>query len=153
MTAKVGGPRIRFHYLKGRGSLRTTARLKKTLLRLFKQEKRKLESLSIIFCSDPYLKKINQAYLKHDYYTDIISFDYSDPGQALVADIFISIDRVRKNAIRFRTKPTRELHRVILHGALHFCGYKDKTPRQTKKIRQKEEEYLVHLRPVPRGTK
>ncbi len=107
------------------------------------KEERMLDYLNIIFCSDSYLLKINQQYLHHDYYTDIITFDY---GEAVVqGELFISIDRVRDNARALNLSFEQELHRVIIHGVLHICGYRDKTKDEIKVIRQKEDQYLKKI--------
>jgi len=102
-----------------------------------------LDSLNFIFCSDSYLLKINRDFLKHDFYTDIITFDLSE-GQPkrIVGEIYISIDRVRENAINLTLPFKDELLRVIFHGVLHLCGYKDKKKIEIVKMRQKEEQYL-----------
>jgi len=102
----------------------------------------KLKELTYIFCSDSYLLQINQQYLSHDTYTDIITFDNSDIAKTIVGDIFISIDRIRENALQFSKSETDELHRVIIHGALHLVGYKDKRPADKKKMTLKEDIYL-----------
>ena len=102
----------------------------------------KLKELSYIFCSDSYLLQINQQYLNHDTYTDIITFDNSDIESVIVGDIFISIERIRENAANFNLPEAEELHRVIIHGALHLLGYKDKTPADKKKMTEKEDFYL-----------
>jgi probable rRNA maturation factor len=102
----------------------------------------KLKELTYIFCSDSYLLQINQQYLNHDTYTDIITFDNSDIEKEIVGDIFISIDRIRENAAKFNITETDELHRVIIHGALHLLGYKDKTPVTKQKMTLKEDFYL-----------
>ncbi|NNU34188.1 rRNA maturation RNase YbeY [Mucilaginibacter sp. S1162] len=103
----------------------------------------KLQELTYIFCSDAYLLKINQQYLDHDTYTDIITFDNSEYEGEIVGDIFISIPRIKENAIKFKVSETDELHRVIIHGALHLLGYKDKTPADNKNMTQKEDQYLA----------
>ena len=101
-----------------------------------------IESLTYVFCSDKYLLKINKDFLAHNYYTDIISFDLSEvPGQ-LIGEVYISIDRVKDNAKTHGTSLKEELHRVIFHGALHFCGYKDKKPTDAKKMREMEDRWL-----------
>ncbi|MEO6630501.1 MAG: rRNA maturation RNase YbeY [Mucilaginibacter sp.] len=102
----------------------------------------KLKELTYIFCSDSYLLQINQQYLNHDTYTDIVTFDNSDIAKTIVGDIFISIDRIRENALKFNHTEADELHRVIIHGALHLLGYKDKTPTDKKKMTLKEDFYL-----------
>lgn len=100
--------------------------------------------INYIFCDDKYLHKLNLEFLKHDTLTDIISFDYS-VGKELHGDIFISIDRVKENAEKFNVDFVEELHRVIIHGILHYCGYKDKTESDKKEMRNKENTYLSLL--------
>lgn len=97
--------------------------------------------INFIFCDDNYLLEINQQYLKHDTLTDIISFDYSI-GNELHGDIFISVERVRENAVDFSVPFENELKRVMAHGVLHYCGYKDKTDEEEIVMRQKEEEKM-----------
>lgn len=97
--------------------------------------------INYIFCDDDYLLQINQQYLDHDTLTDIISFDYSE-GNNLHGDIFISIERVRDNALDFAVSFEDELKRVMIHGILHYCGYKDKTDADEKRMRLKEEEKM-----------
>ena len=103
----------------------------------------KLQELNYIFCSDAYLLQINQQYLDHDTYTDIITFDNSEKEKVIEGDIFISIERIRENAAKFSTGETHELHRVIIHGALHLLGYKDKTPKDKMLMTEKEDTYLA----------
>ncbi|MDM8177438.1 rRNA maturation RNase YbeY [Olivibacter sp. 47] len=98
--------------------------------------------ISFIFCSDEYLHKINVEYLNHDTYTDIITFDNSEDENVIAGDIFISIDRIKENAKSFLVKEVDELHRVIIHGILHLCGYLDKKPVDKKRMTEKENEYL-----------
>ena len=102
----------------------------------------KLKQLAYIFCHDNYLLQINRQYLNHDTYTDIITFDNSDIEKVIIGDIFISIDRIRENAAKLNITETDELHRVIIHGALHLLGYKDKTSVTKQKMTQKEDFYL-----------
>lgn len=104
-------------------------------------EDKKLEELCYIFCDDEYLFQLNQDYLQHDTYTDIISFDYS-VGKILQGDIYISTQRVKENSETFNVSFKEELRRVIIHGVLHLCGYKDKTEEQSLLMRQKEEEKM-----------
>lgn len=100
-----------------------------------------LGDISIIFCSDNYILDVNIKYLHHDYFTDVITFDYCE-GDRLSGDLFISIDSVRENAIEFGTDFDEELHRVIVHGLLHLIGYDDHTPEDQKVMRAKEDYYL-----------
>lgn len=104
-------------------------------------EGKKLEEISYIFCDDDYLIQLNKDYLDHDTYTDIITFDYS-VGKILQGDIYISTERVRENAHEFNVSFEEELRRVIIHGVLHLCGYKDKNEQESLKMRAKEDEKL-----------
>jgi len=104
-----------------------------------------LQELNFILCSDPYLLQINQDYLQHDTYTDVITFDNSDTPQTIVGDIFISIDRIKENALTYQHPVAEELCRVIIHGTLHLLGYKDKTKAAKKLMTEKEDLYLSQL--------
>lgn len=112
------------------------------------KEGHNLGDLSLVFCSDSYLLQVNQEYLNHDYYTDIITFDYTNDN-LVSGDLFISIDRVRDNANSYNVEFLNELQRVVVHGVLHLLGYKDKSENDQKLMRQKENEYL---KIVPRET-
>lgn len=101
-----------------------------------------LDELSYIFCSDAYLLAINQQYLDHDTYTDIVTFDNSEAPGEIIGDIFISVDRIRENAEKFKQAFIDELHRVMIHGALHLLGYKDKKPAEKQKMTEMEDFYL-----------
>lgn len=133
---------ISFHYISKGFSFPNRNQCKSFLLKLFRKEKTRLEQLNYIFCSDDYLLSINRDFLQHDFYTDIISFEMAEKGQASQGEIYISVDRVRENARMHSESFQRELHRVIFHGALHLCGYRDKTTKEEVQMRQKEEEYL-----------
>lgn len=104
-------------------------------------EIRRIGNISIIFCSDNYVLDINQKYLQHDYFTDIITFDYCE-GDSLSGDLFISVDSVRENSVEFGTEFKDELNRVIIHGLLHLVGYDDHTEKDIKLMRSKENYYL-----------
>jgi rRNA maturation RNase YbeY len=104
-------------------------------------ENKKEGDINYIFCDDEYILEINKQYLDHDYYTDIISFDYS-VGNELHGDIFVSIERVRENAVEFDVTFDEELKRVLAHGVLHYCGYKDKTEEEELIMRSKEDEKI-----------
>ena len=104
-------------------------------------EKKKEGDINYIFCDDEYLLQINEQYLNHDTLTDIISFDYS-VGNELHGDIFISVERVADNAIDYKVTFDEELKRVLVHGVLHYCGYKDKTEQDEELMRKKENEKL-----------
>lgn len=103
-----------------------------------------LEEVNYIFCDDAYLHKLNVEFLNHDTLTDIISFDYS-VGKNIQGDIFISVERVEDNANDFNVSVNEELQRVMVHGVLHYCGYKDKTDSDAKLMREKENHYLSQL--------
>lgn len=105
-------------------------------------EARRLGDISIIFCSDQYILDVNRKYLNHDYYTDIITFDYCE-GDLLSGDLFISVDSVRENAAFYGTAFENELNRVIVHGVLHLIGYDDHTEEEIAQMRSKEDFYLL----------
>jgi probable rRNA maturation factor len=132
----------RFFFLQHNISLTKRASLKRFIEEIFIKEKKKLSSLNYIFCSDEYLLQINRSHLDHNYYTDIISFDLSESPNAITGEIYISTDRVRDNATELGVSITEELHRVIFHGALHLCGYKDKTTKDAKQMRAAEDSCL-----------
>lgn len=142
---------IQFHYLVSPFYLPNRNELKAYIFRLFKSKGREIDHINYIFCTDDYLYDLNVKHLNHKTYTDIITFDLSTDKTALVADIYISIDRVRENATAFKTTFTSELHRVIFHGALHLCGYKDKTEKDSSIMRSMEEKCLSDYF-VPCGT-
>ena len=104
-------------------------------------EIRRLGDLSIIFCSDNYILDVNMKYLQHDYFTDIITFDYCE-GDTVSGDLFISVDSVRENALFYGTEFKDELNRVIVHGVLHLIGYDDHTEEDIQEMRAKENYYL-----------
>ena len=104
-------------------------------------EIRRIGDISIIFCSDNYILDVNQKYLQHDYFTDIITFDYCE-GDRLSGDLFISVDSVRENSIEYGTDFADELNRVIVHGLLHLIGYDDHTEADVAVMRKKENYYL-----------
>ncbi len=110
--------------------------------KILQQEEKQLLQLTYIFCSDEYLFEINQEYLSHDTYTDIITFPYTDPP-LIEGDIFISIDRVRENARNLGLPFEQELHRVMIHGVLHLCGYPDKTTEEAAQMRAMEDKALA----------
>ena len=115
----------------------TTGWIKKVITRFNK----KAGDIIYVFCSEAEILRINQVYLKHDYYTDIITFDYSE-GDKISGDLFISLETIKTNSKKFKTKFDEELRRVMVHGILHLCGYEDKTPVMKKVMREKEDEAL-----------
>lgn len=104
---------------------------------------KRVSDLNFIFCSDEYLLDINKQYLDHDTYTDIVTFDSSEDQHVIAGDIFISIDRIRENASKFNVSERDELHRVIIHGIMHLCGYLDKKREDKERMTSKENEYLL----------
>lgn len=104
----------------------------------------KEDEINYVFCDDDYLHKLNVEFLNHDTLTDVISFDYS-VGKIIQGDIFISVERVKENAKDFSVDFKSELNRVMVHGVLHYCGYKDKTEADAKLMREKENHYLSEL--------
>jgi rRNA maturation RNase YbeY len=134
--------KVYFFFDKVSTTLRGRKKLKRDIELLFEKEKKALIKLNFIFCNDKTLLNINRQYLKHDYYTDIITFDLSENSKKISGEIYISLDRVRDNAEKLGVSLPSELHRVVLHGALHLCGYKDKTRHERKNMRKKEEYYM-----------
>ena len=109
---------------------------------IFIREKKGLASINYIFCTDQYLLDINKRFLKHDYFTDIITFNLADPNGKIEGEIYISVDRVRENSKKMQVSLREELHRVIFHGALHLCGYGDKGDKEKKKMTTAEDRCL-----------
>lgn len=118
---------------------------KQVLMQLVENEGFVLNELNLILCSDAYILNVNRTYLQHDYFTDIITFDNTDKKLSVEGDLFISIDTVRSNAKLFKTTIINELRRVMVHGALHLCGYNDKTDEEKVQMRLKEDEYLAYF--------
>lgn len=112
-----------------------------TINELIKSENYELGEITVVFCNDEYLLEMNRTYLNHDYYTDIITFDYSE-DIIISGDLFVSIDRIIENSSSFDVSFNHELSRVIYHGVLHLCGYKDKSEEEIKSMRGKENYYL-----------
>ena len=134
--------RIQFFFIETSIKLNERRRLKLFIDQLFKTNNNFYNQLSIIFCSDAYLLDINKKFLKHDYYTDIITFNLADLNQPIEGEIYISIDRVRDNAGLHMVSVNRELHRIIFHGVLHLCGFKDKTPKHKQAMTFEEDKCL-----------
>jgi probable rRNA maturation factor len=134
---------ISFNYLNTKSSIfQNKTKLKQQIVTLFKREKTSINSLTYIFCTDEYLLGINQQFLNHNEYTDIITFNLANKKQPVEGEIYISIDRVKENAKTHATSFKQELHRVIFHGALHLCGYKDKSKVDVAAMRKAEDKYL-----------
>jgi len=118
------------------------------ILNVIVSEQKKLGELNYIFVSDENLLETNKKYLDHDELTDVITFDNSEEAETIEGDIYISADRVKENARTFSSTFHVELHRVMIHGALHLCGFKDKTEKQSKEMRTKENEALRKLKEI-----
>ena len=134
--------KISFHSFDRKIALKDRKKLKVFIESLFTTEKKKLGNLSYIFCSDEHLLGINKEFLNHDYYTDVITFDLSSSKKSIEAEVYLSIDRIRDNAKQAGVSFNEEIHRVIFHGALHLCGYKDKLKAEELIMRKKETIYL-----------
>ena len=133
---------IEFHSEDIPFQLRERRNLRDWLIRVITNEKHEPGAISYVFCSDDHLLEMNKSYLEHDYYTDIITFDYVEEKQ-VSGDLFISIDRVRDNAKSLSHSVRDELHRVMVHGLLHLLGYHDKTEAEQAEMRSKEDYYLT----------
>lgn len=124
--------------------LKSRTKIKQWIKQVIEAKGKKTGNITYIFCDDEYLLEVNKQYLQHDYYTDVITFDYVE-NDLISGDIFISTDRVRENALAFGSSETEELHRVIIHGALHLLGLKDKSEKEASQMRQAENETLKLL--------
>jgi len=121
--------------------LKEKTKVRNWIVNAIKNEGKKSGDITYIFCSDEYLLGMNQLYLQHDDYTDVITFDYTE-GDRVSGDIFISYERILDNSIQMKTTPEDELHRVMIHGVMHLCGYKDKKPNERANMTKKENQYL-----------
>ena len=133
---------ISFHTEDVSFKLQDKIKHKQWLQAVAKEEQKKIGELNYVFCSDSYLLEINQNYLQHDTFTDIVTFDNSDNAKIIEGDIFISYERVLENAAKFGTESS-ELQRVMVHGLLHLCGYKDKAKADKELMTSKENYYLA----------
>ena len=134
--------KIKFFYDGVNPGLKERTRLKQFIEKGIRKEGGKLQSLNYIFCTDERLLEINKEYLGHHDLTDIISFNLSNHPGTIEGEIYISVDRVRENARLFKVPVYTEMLRVLFHGALHLCGYRDKSPNEQKKMRAAEDRWL-----------
>lgn len=134
--------KVFFHYLDRKPRFLSKIKTRLFVETIFKKEKTTLERIDYIFCSDEYLLEINKKFLNHPFFTDIITFNLSDPKNQVKGEIYISVDRVKENSSVFKTKREEEFLRVVIHGALHLCGYKDKIKKDVELMRVKEIKYL-----------
>ncbi|MBP6429063.1 MAG: rRNA maturation RNase YbeY [Bacteroidales bacterium] len=135
---------VSFNFVETKDILSQKNKIKAWIKSVVEKKGMKVGDISYIFCKDEYLLNINKTYLNHDYFTDIISFDYSDKDK-VAGDLFISIDRVLDNSKSLNQEFEQELYRVIIHGVLHLLGLKDKTEKEEKEMRKAEEECLKSL--------
>ena len=134
--------KVYFFFNNHKITLKNRQKLKEFILSVFKKEGKQPGTVNYIFSSDKIMLDINSRYLKQDFPTDIITFDLSTEKNVIMADIYLSPERIRRNAKVFGATFKSELHRVILHGVLHLCGYKDKSEVDKLAIREKEDHYL-----------
>ena len=132
---------ITFHFEDTKFEFKRKVLTRKWLKLVAESEIRRVGDIAVIFCSDNYILDVNRRYLEHDYFTDIITFDYCE-GDRLSGDLFISVDTVRENSVEYGTDFDEELDRVIVHGVLHLIGYDDHTEEETAQMRAKENYYL-----------
>jgi probable rRNA maturation factor len=135
---------IKIYYDSTGYRLRDSRKIKKIIGRVIREEKRIPGDLSFILTSDSELKKINREFLGRDYYTDVIAFDYGE-GETVKGEVYISRDTVKKNANNYKVSLRNELIRVIFHGTLHLCGYKDKSNAQKDRMRRTEDKWLREI--------
>lgn len=136
-------PKIHFFTEDIQYTLKQKTKIRFWIASTIKEEGYTLEELNFILCSDDYLLRINQDYLQHDDYTDVITFDNTEELKTIVGDIFISVDRIKENAKQFKSNTETELCRVMIHGTLHLLGYKDKTKASKIEMTAKENFYLA----------
>lgn len=134
---------IQFYFIETSIKLAERRRLKVFLSELFKQYNQPFQSLTVVFCTDDYLLEINKKFLDHNYFTDIITFNLAEAKQPIEGEIYISIDRVKENAITHHASNNQELHRIIFHGVLHLCGFKDKSAVNKATMTKQEDLCLA----------
>ena len=139
---KLKKPKINFFSYDRPTRVKNSSKLKHFIQSIFRLENQKLSSINYIFCSDKKILEVNRTYLNHDFYTDVITFDLSQKDEIVIAEVYISVDRVRENAKKLGVSIKSEFHRVLFHAALHLCGYDDKKKKDIEIIRKKEDELL-----------
>ena len=145
--------KIKFYYQYKNFNLQSKRLLKEYINKIFTVESADFNEVTIIFCDDEYLLNLNISFLKHDFYTDILTFILSAKREPLVGEIYISIERIKENARKFNISFGHEVHRVIFHGILHMCNYNDNTKAAKKLMSRREDVYLVkYFNNVSRGT-
>lgn len=136
--------KVSFHYANKQLNIADKTGIKQAVEEVFRLEKKELDHIDYIFCSDDYLLAINKQYLQHDFYTDIVTFDLSENNTETIGEVYVSLDRIKDNATKLNQPLHSETLRVIFHGALHLCGYKDKSDKESKLMRNKEDEYIAY---------
>ena len=136
--------KVSFHYADRQLGIADKTGIKAAVENIFRLEKRTLDHIDYIFCSDEYLLAINKQYLQHDFYTDIVTFDLSEKKDETIGEVYVSVDRIKDNAFKLKQPLKSEILRVIFHGSLHLCGYKDKSEKESKLMRSKENFYINH---------
>lgn len=144
--------KIAFHFLERKILTPKLRRTKQIIELIFKKERTLVTRIDYIFCSDKYLLGLNEKFLNHNYYTDILTFSLNAPDEPVSSEIYISLDRVKENSEKFKVSVQEELLRVIIHGALHLCGFADKTISQKQKMRKLETYYINQYKSVSRET-
>ncbi len=135
---------IRFHDDQVKSGLKDRRKIKQWIKSVIEEKRRVAGNINIILTGDEQLREMNRKYLSRDYYTDVISFDYSE-GEKIHGDVFISIDRVDENAAKYGVELKEELMRVMVHGILHLMGYRDSNDKQKLKMRNMEDRYLKYI--------
>lgn len=135
---------IYFNYIERKPNAVKVRKLKKIIKKIFFAERKTLSQISYVFCNDEYLLELNQKYLKHNTYTDIITFNLSNSESIINAEVYISVERVKENSKVLKEEEESEMARVVFHGSLHLCGYNDKTKGERAVMREKEDEFLKH---------
>lgn len=135
-------PKVFFNYDDRVLQLNHKRKIRSFIASIFDKEKRVLHRLDYVFCSDETLLQVNRSFLQHDYYTDIITFDLSGDHPGIKGEVYISVDRVKENALMLKTGFEEEMLRVLFHGVLHLCGYKDKKKKDILIMREKEDYYI-----------
>ena len=138
----VTSPSIYFHYLTEPFYFPKRTETKQYLFSIFKIHSKRIETVNYIFCTDNYLLALNKDYLKHDYFTDIITFQLSADASPILSDVFISMDRAKENAKQFNVSAYHEILRLVIHGTLHLCGFTDKKKKETIEMKELESYYL-----------
>ena len=144
---------VYFHYHDRSLSLLHKRSIREFIGFIFLTEKKKLHRLDYVFCGDDYLLELNKEYLNHNYYTDIITFSLPEIQKTITGEIYISLDRIKENAKKYDVNMRDEVLRVVFHGALHLCGYRDKSRNQIKIMRAKENKYLLLFKKLNSSSK